>query len=186
MSEACHGSLWWGSVYGGELKAPARATELAFERHHAAIHRYLARLTGDAELAADAAQEAFVRLLEQDAPPEEVRPWLFRVATNVARDYGRKAERHRVLGLRGRAEGAHGDRPGSPDSGVEREAARRLVRRAFDALSERERQALLMREEGFKHREIAAALDTTTGSVGTMIRRALDKAARQLETGEAP
>jgi DNA-directed RNA polymerase specialized sigma24 family protein len=32
-----------------------------------------------------------------------------------------------------------------------------------------------MREEGFSHREIAQAVGTTTGSVGTMVARALDK-----------
>jgi len=39
---------------------------------------------------------------------------------------------------------------------------------------------LLMREEGFAHREIAEAVGTTTASVGTMIARALDKLARLL------
>ena len=37
-----------------------------------------------------------------------------------------------------------------------------------------------MREEGFAHREIADAIGTTTGSVGTMIARALDKLAERL------
>jgi DNA-directed RNA polymerase specialized sigma24 family protein len=36
-----------------------------------------------------------------------------------------------------------------------------------------------MREEGFSHREIAEAVGTTTGSVGTMFARALTK----LESG---
>ena len=34
-----------------------------FEEHHAGLYRYLLRLTGDADMAQDAAQEAFVRLL---------------------------------------------------------------------------------------------------------------------------
>jgi DNA-directed RNA polymerase specialized sigma24 family protein len=37
-----------------------------------------------------------------------------------------------------------------------------------------------MREEGFAHREIAEAVGTTTGSVGTLIARALDRLAQQL------
>ena len=43
---------------------------------------------------------------------------------------------------------------------------------------------LLMREEGFSHREIAEAVGTTTGSVGTMIARALDKLAARLQLDE--
>jgi DNA-directed RNA polymerase specialized sigma24 family protein len=37
-----------------------------------------------------------------------------------------------------------------------------------------------MREEGFAHREIAEALETTTGSVGTLLARALDRLASRL------
>jgi DNA-directed RNA polymerase specialized sigma24 family protein len=47
--------------------------------------------------------------------------------------------------------------------------------RALDALSDKERTAVLMREEGFSHKEIADAVGTTTGSVGTLIARALLK-----------
>lgn len=158
--------------------------EALFAEHHAPLHRYLARLTGDPELAADAAQEAFVRLLEQEPPPEQPRPWLFRVARNVVRDTARASKRHRVLEMDGKARGAHGDRSRAPDRVVNREAARRQLRTALDALSEKERTALLMREEGFKHREIAEALGTTTGSIGTLLRRAIGKAAERLRTEE--
>ena len=69
---------------------------------------------------------------------------------------------------------------------VERAEARARVRSALATLSEKERVLLLMREEGFKHREIAAAIGTTTGSVGTLIARALAKLAEHLDrTGEA-
>lgn len=167
---------------GADPAVVATDPEAVFARHHEPLRRYLVRLTGDPELAADAAQEAFVRLLEQDPPPSSPRPWLFRVAVNQVRDSARKAERHRVLGQdEGRMRGAHADGPGTPDRTVDRYAARRMVREALSALSEKERQALLMREEGFKHREIADALGTTTGSIGTLLRRALEKAAERLQ-----
>ena len=159
---------------GESLAGPGPAVDPAvvFDHHHEPLRRYLVRLTGDPELASDAAQEAFVRLLEQDPRPENPRPWLFRVAINLVRDEGRKVQRMR---------GAHADDPGLPDRVVDRQTARRMVREAMEALSPRERQALLMREEGFKHREIADALGTTTGTIGTLLRRALEKAAKQLE-----
>jgi RNA polymerase sigma-70 factor (ECF subfamily) len=160
--------------------------EAVFAQHHPALHRYLARLTGDPELADDAAQEAFVRLLERQPPPDEPRPWLFRVATNLVRDSARTARRRQILDYDGRARGAHGDPPRSPEAVVDRDTARRRVRIALDALTEKEQQALLMREEGFKHREIADALGTTTGSIGTLLRRAIGKAAEHLRTEEGP
>lgn len=184
MSGACPGSRSSGSVYGDDRAAPVLEAREVFLRHHAPLHRYLARLTGDPDAASDAAQEAFVRLLDQRPPPDEPRPWLFTVATNLVREKARARTRHRTLGRDGRAGGAHGDAPASPERVVERESARRRVRVALDALSPKEQQALLMREEGFKHREIAEALGTTTGSVGTLLRRALEKAAEQLRNGE--
>ncbi len=54
------------------------------------------------------------------------------------------------------------------------------MRAALATLNEKERTVLLMREEGFTHREIAEAVGTTTGSVGTMIARALDRLAERL------
>lgn len=159
----------------------ARSVEALFARHHPPLQRYLARLTGDPDLAADVAQEAFVRLLERPVPDDGVRPWLFRVATNLVRDTARRTKTRQRLGRVGRAELSFGDPPRQPDRAVDALAARRLVRRALDALSPKERTALLMREEGFKHREIAEALGTTTGSVGTLLARAIEKAADRLD-----
>jgi RNA polymerase sigma-70 factor, ECF subfamily len=151
-----------------------------FAAHHPALVRYLARLTGDLDLAADAAQEAFVRLLERPVRPDAVRPWLFRVGTNLVRDHARTTRRRQQLRAHGRAPMAHGDPPPPPDRGLERDRSRAIVARALDKLSPKERMALLMREEGFRHREIAEALGTTTGSVGTLLNRAIRKAAAGL------
>ena len=51
-----------------------------------------------------------------------------------------------------------------------REAA--FARKAVDALAERDRLALLMKEEGLDYAEIAEALDLSPGSVGTTLSRA--------------
>lgn len=158
----------------------AAAVEALFARHHPPLERYLARLTGDPDLAADVAQEAFVRLLQRRPGDDAVRPWLFRVATNLVRDSARRKRRRTVLGFRGRAHLSHGDPPRSPDDVVERMESGRLVGDALEGLSDKERRALLMREEGFKHREIAEALGTTTGSVGTLLSRAIQKAADRI------
>ena len=51
-------------------------------------------------------------------------------------------------------------------------------------LSERDRQILLMREEGFRYEEIAKSIDVAPGSVGTLIARALKRFASAYRTGE--
>jgi RNA polymerase sigma factor (sigma-70 family) len=159
-----------------------------FDEHHASLFRYLLRLTGDADLAHDAAQEAFLRYVQKPPRNEQPRAWLFTVATNVVRATANA--RSRRAGLLAAA----GDRAPVADPLPDPEQAalaaerRTAVRHALDSLSDRERAVLLMREEGFTHREIAAAVATTTGSVGTMIARALDKlaAALPLDLQETP
>ena len=152
-----------------------------FAEHHASLFRYLARLTGDADAAADAAQEAFVRMVERPPAPGETRAWLFRVGTNAALEAARtRTRRARLLDARpGRA--PLGD---APDEALERAERRSAVQAALATLPERDRRILLMREEGFSHREIAEAVGTTTGSVGTMIARALDRLAAALPLDE--
>lgn len=153
-----------------------------FEAHHDDLRRYLVRLTGDPGVAEDASQQAFTRLVDRlPDEPENPRAWLFTVATNAARDALRtRARRGRIL----REEGHRVPRPRpapDPSEAHDRRKARRRVRRALDRLSERDRTVLLMREEGFRHREIAEAVGTTTKSVGTMIARALEKLAGELD-----
>jgi RNA polymerase sigma-70 factor (ECF subfamily) len=141
-----------------------------FEGLYPSLYRYLHRLTGDPDAADDIAQEAFVRLLRQDLPEPEIRPWLFTVAVNLVRDRARKMERRqRLLSTATPAAGS----VRRPDDDVERAERVAAVRAALDRLSERDRQLLLMREEGFKYVEIANVIGVAPASVGTLIARAL-------------
>jgi RNA polymerase sigma-70 factor (ECF subfamily) len=152
-----------------------------FEEHYDVLFRYLVRLTGDPDLAADAAQEAFVRLVERRPEQSQVRGWLFRVATNVVRDDSR-VRRRRVELLREAPDRVPvADAPLDPEGMLEARERRARVRAALDSLSKKDQTVLLMREEGFSHQEIAEAVGTTTKSVGSMIARALQKLATELQ-----
>ncbi len=146
--------------------------DAAFERLHPSLFRYLHRLTGDADVAKDIAQEAFVRLLDQKLTDAEVRPWIFTVATNLVRDGARSSERRRRL-LTGSYDAPQQDR--RPDEDVERKERIETVRELLQELPERDRQLLLLREEGFSYKEIASTVGVAPGSVGTLIARALKK-----------
>lgn len=154
----------------------------AFRSYHEALFRFLARECGDAQLAQDAVQETFLRLhLQGRGRVSAVRSWLFTTGLNVVRDVMRtSSNRARILEERPGAVPGPSAEP-APDERLESLEDRARLRRALDRLRERERTALLMREEGFRHREIAEALDTTTGSVGTLIARALVKLEDALE-----
>ena len=141
-----------------------------FQKLYPSLFRYLHRLTGDADVADDIAQEAFMRLLRQSLPEAEVRPWLFTVAMNLVRDHARKVERRsRLLTT---APVLVSSTP-LPDEAVERSEQVGLVRAALEQLSVRDQQLLLMREEGFKYEEIARVIGVAPASVGTLIARAL-------------
>jgi RNA polymerase sigma factor (sigma-70 family) len=151
-----------------------------FHEHYEGLFRYLVRLTGDHDLAADVSQEAFVRLVEKEPTNSGIRAWLYRVATNLVRDESR-VRRRRVELLVGAPDRVpHGDAPLRPDLRLEVQERQEVVRAALEALSPRDRTVLLMREEGFSHQEIAEAVGTTTKSVGSMIARALRKLSKEL------
>jgi RNA polymerase sigma-70 factor (ECF subfamily) len=144
--------------------------EAVFQRLYPSLFRYLQRLTGDEDVAEDLAQETFVRLLRQTIPEDEVRPWIFTVAMNLVRDRARKTDRRQRL-LSTAPELV--TRPPLPDEEVERAERIGRVRAVLDRLPERDRQLLLMREEGFKYEEIARVVGVAPASVGTLIARAL-------------
>jgi RNA polymerase sigma-70 factor (ECF subfamily) len=141
-----------------------------FARLYPSLHRYLVRLTGDADVADDLAQETFVRLLRQSIREDEVRPWLFTVAMNLVRDRARKSERRQRLLNTAPDLVARG---ALPDEAAERGERVMRVRGVLQQLQERDRQLLLMREEGFRYEEIAKVIGVAPASVGTLIARAL-------------
>jgi RNA polymerase sigma-70 factor (ECF subfamily) len=143
-----------------------------FQRLYPSLYRYLHRLTGDPDVAEDIAQEAFVRLLRQPLPEPEIRPWLFTVAMNLVRDRARKNERRQRL-LSGAPTMVSVEQ--RPDDRLEQIEVIDAVTEALDVLSNRDRQLLLMRAEGFKYEEIASVVGVAPASVGTLIARALKR-----------
>jgi RNA polymerase sigma-70 factor (ECF subfamily) len=142
----------------------------AFRLHYAALYRFTLRFSGDPDVAEDLAQEAFVRLLDQDLPEAEIRPWLFVVAGNLARDRARKQKRRRRLLQENPPSPAV---PELPERAAERAERIEEVRGVLATLSDRDRMILLMRAEGLRYREIAHAIGVKQTSVGALVARAL-------------
>jgi RNA polymerase sigma-70 factor, ECF subfamily len=157
-----------------------------FRTYHAPLVRYLTRRLGDRDWAEEVAQETFLRALRQSELTNE-RAWLFAVATNLVRDEARKeARRRKHLALLAEQER---DTVVEPEpTTLERAQEAALARKAVDALAERDRLALLMREEGLDYNEIAEALGLSVGSVGTTLsraRRRLVESYESLQRGES-
>ena len=154
--------------------------ERLFRLYHAPLVRYLTRRLGDRDWAEEIAQETFLRALRQESISSE-RSWLFAVATNLVRDDARKQSRQRkhLELLRAEVEATAVVEP-EPTS-MERDEERALARQAVESLAERDRLALLMREEGLDYDEIATALNITRSSVGTTLSRARRRLAEHFE-----
>jgi len=146
--------------------------QAVYRELYPSLSRYVHRFTGDTDAAADIVQDSFLRLLEHDLPRDEVRPWIFVVATNLARDRVRKKERRRRLLVANQEKTVAAS---SPLDDLERAERIESVRKALERLSERDRQMLLMREEGFRYTEIAEAVGVRSTSVGALVARALKK-----------
>jgi RNA polymerase sigma-70 factor, ECF subfamily len=152
-----------------ELRVESSDYDALFRKLYPMLFRYLHRMTGDVDVAEDLAQEAFVRLIGRHMPEDEARVWLFTVATNLFRDRTRTGKRRdRILTAMPWKPNAL---PG-PEEDLERTRRIESVRAALERIPARDRQMLLMREEGFRYEEIAKVAEVAPGSVGTLLARA--------------
>lgn len=146
-----------------------------FREHYPGVARKLYALTGDYAAAEDLAQEVFLRLYRN--PPERletVGAWLHRVLTRVGYDYLRQRSSGRALLEKETARIATWSEGSSPSGETEviREWEKDVVRRVLQKLSNRDRAALLLREEGYSYEEIALRLEVNPKIVGTLLARA--------------
>jgi RNA polymerase sigma-70 factor (ECF subfamily) len=157
-----------------------------FDAHYQRLYRYLDRLSGDPDLAADLAQEAFTRLYRRGALPGEPGAWLAAVATNLFRNaYGTRVRRDELL--RSVPEAARfSDRAVAPAVAAHFTDEARRVRRTLDAMPARDRELLLLRAEGYSYRELAVALELNESSVGTLFARAKKTFRELYEATDAP
>jgi RNA polymerase sigma-70 factor (ECF subfamily) len=146
-----------------------------FAERSASLFRYVNRVSGDPALSEDIVQECFVKLHRRGAMPDDPPAWLMTVANNLLRDAHRLVARRRRLSQAWSTDlplgGGGSDAPRADAATLAAEQVAR-VRQALDLLPLRDRELLLMRHEGYRYREIAAALELTPSSVGTMLVRA--------------
>jgi RNA polymerase sigma-70 factor (ECF subfamily) len=152
-----------------------RALAVLVDRHGASIHGYLTRLCGSRVDAEDLLQDTWLRVARGaqgfDAS-RRFRPWVYGIATNLARDLGRRRQ------VRERARGALAALPGSTDG--ESRVARLDLRERLAQLSDPLREALVLRFYlGLDEAEMAEALGVARGTVKSRLHRAL----RELERG---
>jgi RNA polymerase sigma-70 factor (ECF subfamily) len=163
----------------GLVEQACRGDRSAFgelvRHHHPGLVNVVYRMCGDAQLAEDAAQEAFLRAwlnLPSFRPGSSLRNWLYRIAVNAALDSLRR-ERRTPQDLE--TVPAADPEPG-PESRLVRSERAERVQQAILSLSEANRAVVVLREYGgLSYQEISAALDIPAGTVMSRLNYARNR-----------
>ncbi|MEO5965559.1 MAG: RNA polymerase sigma factor [Candidatus Limnocylindrales bacterium] len=149
-----------------------RFVEELFARHQNEIYAYLVRMLRDPELAADLAQDAFVkayRAYDSLQKPENARAWLYQIAHRVALDNLRRNKIIRFVPLIGETRNTA---PSAEHLVMEAHLSGDL-QRALERIPERQRQALLLAElHDLTGLELAAALGVSHVAARALLTRA--------------
>jgi RNA polymerase sigma-70 factor (ECF subfamily) len=141
----------------------ARAFDLLFSRHAGNLRRYLQRMSGSASVADDLTQITFVSMVKgrgRFQKGAKVKPWLYAIATNAARDWRRRTKFESVS--------SDGKLPeGEAEPGVQRDPGlEKAVKNALQQLPEAQREAIVLnRYEGLSFAEIAEIAGVTESAV---------------------
>ena len=168
-------------IIGGETEA----FELLVLEYQKNVYNVALRITGNAEDAADMAQEAFIKAFNSISSfkgDSRFSVWLYRIVSNVSVDFLRSKARRPSSSLSIENEEGEtveleiADESLSPEKLLEIKLSSQAVRRGLNSLPEDYRQILLLREiQGLSYDEIAQILDIEIGTVKSRIFRARKK-----------
>jgi len=147
-----------------------------YELHAVALLRFLERVLGDAGLAEDVCQEAFLRIWRKvdlfDPRRGTFSAWLYRTASNLA--FNRLSLRSSSETTRETFEDLLQSQPLEPVEGAAEDERRSLLHRALGRLSARDRAILTLRHlEERPVAEVAEILDIPEGTVKSRVHYAL-------------
>jgi RNA polymerase sigma-70 factor (ECF subfamily) len=148
--------------------------EEAFALHHRTVFRAARSVLHDSGLAEDVTQETFVRLyknMDSITCSDMLRPWLIRVAMNLAKNTIRGNVRANTRDENYVKETVENSIVSVED---EYEQKREIseIHKAFEKIREPHRSCLILKQQGLSYREIAESLDLNENSIGQYVARA--------------
>jgi RNA polymerase sigma-70 factor (sigma-E family) len=167
---------------GGCLQGSASQMATLYRLHAPEVGRLAYLLTGDADLAEDLAQEAFVRLmgrLGRIRDQAAIEAYLRRSIVNLARKHWRKRRSERAY-LRGDGLAGAVATGALPDV-----AARDELWQALATLSYQQRAAIVLRfYQDLSEQETARVLGCAVGTVKSSVSRGLRQIREEMDDGE--
>ncbi len=185
-----------GTPAAGNGKPPSegkavldRAFEDLYRDHLRDVYSYCYYRIGNHHDAEDLTEQTFLQAYrhferarrESDGRP--LRPWLIRIAHNLAANYHRDKSRRPTSALDNVEPVEH---PHGTERVVEGRERMRQVMAGMERLSDDRREALIMRFSlGMSNREIARALGRSDGATKVLIHRAIKQLEEELELAGA-
>lgn len=156
------------SIGAGDMDALRQLVQ----RYQDRVRRLAWRMLRDEHAADDVAQDVFLRVhgaAPRHKPTARVSTWIYQITLNLCRDRLRRSKR-RIVSIQDAAI----DPPApSMRDGIDADETARRVRRAVDALPERQRTAVVLhRYEGLAHERIAEVTGWSRSAVESLIVRA--------------
>jgi len=157
-------------------------------RYERELYSYLRRYLGNAEMAEDAFQRAFMQVhlkCDQFQQGRRFRPWLYTIATNQAIDLRRRNKRHRMVSLDGTGTDDSGDEvkrlvnllestESGPETTAENSERDHRIRNTLSDLPETMHAVIqLVYYQGMKYREAAEVLDVPVGTIKSRLHAAI-------------
>ena len=177
------------SLYGAARRGSAEAFGELYARHRDGLWRFLLAWSGDAHLAEDVLQDAFVAVMTRGPVAAEAfnfRAYLYRTAMNRARDVFRRRGYEtladsedgvqQLASAAGRREAAFTERVEASDA----------VARALEALSPEQRTALSLHYfADLPVQQVADVLGVPVGTVKTRLARSYPRLLAELRKDES-
>src|SRR5271170_3536847 len=156
---------------------------LLIEKHRSPVVHFLYRMIQDYAISEELSQEVFLRVYrsrESYEPTAKFTTWLFRIATHLALNWirdGKKEKSNESLSeevIEG-VERQVADRHPSVEQRMIYEVKVREIRKAIEALPEKQRAAILMHKyQGLDYSQISGALSCTESAVKSLLFRAYE------------
>ena len=180
------------------LAGDERAFAELVERHSRALFVFVSRFIRNPAAAEDVVQETFVQVYQSAGGfdlSRRLRPWLYTIAANKARDHLRERVRKREVPLGGSSSGENSDdityldflsdESSLPGDVLEGEEQRDAVRKIVSEMPAHLREILVMGYyQRLPYKEIAEALSIPLGTVKSRLHAAVAHFAGQYKKSE--
>ncbi|MFQ5495354.1 MAG: RNA polymerase sigma factor [Phycisphaerae bacterium] len=169
------------------LAGKASSFELLVRRYTQELYQFVFRFTGTSVAAEDVVQETLLQVHHSAAQfdaSRRLKPWVFTIAANKARDHLRRQSRRREVPFDAPVGGSEesgqrfidllGSEESPPEEELELDERRRLVRTVMATMPEQLREVLILAYyHRFPYKEIASVVGIPLGTVKSRLHAAV-------------